>query len=219
MPIRYCFLVLAAAMLANGDSLTLDLNAFGIAQTPMTLGDYFNGGYGNGAGGLAVGPGPDYGITGIPDELWVYSTPGAPGGQNDALSAPLHGGRPLFVANGFTDRISFYFSGGELDPSNPNRDPYFTMDVLDKTGNILAEKNIGYEDSWTPFTMSFTGTAYTVDFGSASNNMGDFRFSGITLANSDTANPPGSETPEPSSYGLLGLGILSLAWKRKKSGL
>jgi hypothetical protein len=125
----------------------------------------------------------------------------------------------LDVTNGFTTGFSFFYSSSTAA----------TVTVFDGaggTGNILAQLNLaaqGFDNctgdpsgqfcNWTAIGVSFTGTAFSIDFGGTANQSG---FDNITFG---SATPGG--VPEPASWAMMigGLGLVGGAMRRRRTAV
>jgi hypothetical protein len=124
-------------------------------------------------------------------------------------------------ANGFTDGFSFYYTspfavGGFTVWSGLNGTgvPLATA-VLPTTTNGSGDPNCYYRNfcPYYPFGVNFVGTAYSVTFEGAANQIG---FDDVTFGSST----PGNVVPEPATMGLVGTGLLGLfgaRFRRRKS--
>lgn len=214
---------LVLSITASADPIVLTFQGL---QNDEEVLNYYNGG----TGSLGSGPGPSYGITFNPDALAIINTDnggtgnfeGAPGG--DTVLYFLSGSAIMDVPAGFTTGFSLYYSavneGGTIN----------VYSGLDDGGTLLTTLTLpatpeGYptppctnpSEIFCPFQsfgVTFSGTAMSVDFGGTVNQIG---FSDITLG---SATPgPSSTTPEPATFGLLGLGLASSALiSRKRRG-
>lgn len=173
--------------------------------------------YAGGLGGSGSGPGPNYGITFTSDSLAIIS--GAFGGTGNFSGSPtmptilffLTGaGDIMNVAGGFDTGFSFYYSA-VVYPGTVT-----VYDGLNGTGNVLATLNLPVTPSggapectygaycpWFPVGVTFSGTAYSVNFSGTANYIG---FDNITLG-SDIPTPG---IPEPGTLALFGSGVIGL---------
>ncbi|MCH8921271.1 MAG: hypothetical protein IIA23_11300 [Chloroflexi bacterium] len=158
--------------------------------------DFYNGGF----GGYGSGPGPDYGITFGPDALALIDADA--GGSGNFANAPsgstisffLTGpGVVMNVEDGFTTGFSFFYTSA--------REGAVTVfDGPDGSGNVLATVPVevqyntcgasgdpsGAFACWTEVGVTFSGTAFSVNFGGVQNYTG---FDEITLGSAT----PGAE--------------------------
>ena len=173
------------------------------------INNYYNGGYGllaDPVTGLpsttnGSGPGPNYGITFGADSLALITTnaggsgnfSGNPSGSTVAFF--LTGtGVVMNVAKGFSTGFSFYYSAS-------NQGTVAVYDGLNGTGNQLASLSLNANVTesncpvvnnyiiycnWQQQGVAFSGTARSVNFSGAANNIG---FDNITLGAS-VATPP-----------------------------
>ena len=184
-------------------------------QNLEPVGNYHAGG----SGGFGSGPGPNYGITFGPNSFAVVSdAAGGTGLFDGAPSMPttlyfLSGpGDIMNVPAGFTTGFSFFYSS-----------PFYTGSAtvysgLNGTGSVLTTLLLpstpdgttygppcsGVFDycPWLPAGVTFSGTAYSVDFSGAANNVG---FDNVTLGSSTPV------VPEPGTLVMFGSGALGLA--------
>jgi hypothetical protein len=192
------------AVTAQAGVVTLTFEGLG-DQTPV--GNYYGG-----------GAGPNYGITFGPDALSIIS--GAAGGTGSFSGSPtmptilffLGGaGDVMDVPAGFNTGFSFYYSA-VVYPGIVT-----VYDGLNGTGNVLAQLNLPVTPSggapectygaycpWFPVGVTFSGTAYSVNFSGTANYIG---FDNITLG----SGTPTPGTPEPGTLVMFGSGILGLA--------
>ncbi len=170
--------------------------------------------YNGGLGGNGSGPGPDYGITFSATSLALIDADAGGSGNIGGEPSPdtvlffLSGTAILNVTAGFTDGFSFYYSAIN-QPGVVN-----VYDGPDATGNLLASINLpvtptngapdptGSFSPLLPIGVSFSGTALSVDFGGAANQI---VFDDITFG-SETPGGGNSAIPEPS--GVIALGFL-----------
>jgi hypothetical protein len=185
------------------------------------IGNYYNGGL----GGLASGPGPNYGITFSSNSR--ISIESSAGGIGDFTNAPSGVAVAFFlmgtndfmdVPSGFTNSISFFYTAS--DPGSVN-----IYSGLDGTGTLLATvplfstNNNGppgaHSNHWVLTSATFSGTAESVDFSNAA-NVGTKGYGVDNLTISPLAL---SSVPEPASFTLIGLGIAGLlgyGWRRRQ---
>ena len=176
-------------------STTVILDFEGVGNLEQIL-DFYDGGY----GGYGSGPGPDYGITFGPDALALIDADA--GGSGNFANAPsgstisffLTGpGVVMNVEAGFTTGFSFFYTSA--------REGTVTVfDGPDGTGSVLATVPVevqyntcgasgdpsGAFACWTEVGVTFSGTAFSVNFGGVQNYTG---FDEITLGSAT----PGAE--------------------------
>ena len=179
---------------------TVVLDFEGVGNLEQIL-DFYNGGF----GGYGSGPGPDYGITFGPDALALVDADD--GGSGNFANSPsgntisffLTGpGVVMNVEDGFTTGFSFFYTSA--------REGSVTVfDGPDGTGSVLATVPVevqyntcgasgdpsGAFACWTEVGVTFSGTAFSVNFGGVQNYTG---FDEITL---------GSATPGPAAIEVL----------------
>lgn len=214
-------LALATFGAASASADVISLNFAGLNGDAQELVlDYYNGG----TGSLGSGPGTNYGIT-FSNNAIACSV--QPGGNCNSGDLPT-GGNLLFflsgaastmnVLDGFDTGFSFYYSAIN-NPAFVN-----VWSGLNATGTLLATIDLPLTPSdpgapacaggqfcpFVPIGVSFAGTAMSVDFGGAANQVA---FAAITL-NSDTP-PPG--VPEPAAWAMMiaGLGLVGGALRRR----
>ncbi len=146
------------------------------------------------------------------------------------LGVSVGPGFELTGAN-FVSNPSDWFGGVvhlDWDPTS-NLLTLVSQDTLDfqtflaKIDNISGATIVGFslvsnnltQDGIVP-SLSFTGTSLSILYDSRSSEQGYFNFSGNT-ATFQIVTSAGSAVPEPSTYGLLGAGVLvGLAfWRRR----
>lgn len=202
-------LSLAAAQASHAAVITLTFDALdgGANEGPL---NYYAGGFGSDG----TGPGPNYGITFSSNTITGCESGSSCANTNSAMtpSSPnliffvSGGASTMDVAGGFTTGFSFYYSSpGETG----------TVDVysgLDGTGTLLASLTLPITTNgasvpgclgtnfcpYSPFGVSFTGTAMSVSFAGADNAIA---FDNITLGSST----PG--VPEPAAWALMLIGV------------
>jgi N-acetylneuraminic acid mutarotase len=145
------------------------------------VGDYYNGGYSYdyNTGLPSSGPGPNYGVTFLPQgnigvgENISRETTGIWRGEPTPHTAIgfQQGGAWMNVESGFTGSLSFYYG----NPNNASK--IYIYDGLNRTGNLLATLDLPrtIQDTDGAFLMvyasvSFTGTARSVDFSEEANS-------------------------------------------------
>ena len=212
-------------------STTLVLDFEGLGNLERIL-DFYDGGF----GGYGSGPGPDYGISFGPDALALIDADA--GGSGNFANEPSANTIAFFstgpgvvmnVKNGFTTGFSFFYTSARVG----------TVTVFDGpngTGNVLAavpvEKQYntcgapdptGAFSCWTPVGVTFSGTAFSVNFGGVWNQTG---FDDITLGSATPGEEetefeialtidikPGSDrnSINPNSKGVIPVAILGSA--------
>ena len=197
-----CALIAGCATTAWSDVTVLTFE--GIADQ-QEIGNYYNGG----AGG-------DYGISFLPGALALVSETAGGYGNFEGGSSGVtiifflnSNSAVMNVADGFTDGFSFYYAA--YQPGNVT-----VYDGLNATGNVLATFELqqtvfGEEiESWMPVGVNFSGTAFSVSFAGAANQIG---FDDITIGSANA----GGTIPEPSTYAaLLGAAALVGVWAARR---
>ena len=209
-------------------ALVLDFEGLGNLERIL---DFYDGGY----GGYGSGPGPAYGISFGPDALALIDADA--GGSGNFANEPsantiaffLTGpGVVMNVNDGFTAGFSFFYTSARVG----------TVTVYDGpngTGNMLASVPVekqyntcgapdptGAFSCWTPVGVTFSGTAFSVNFGGSWNQTG---FDDITLGSAtpgeevlgaeeiDIDIKPGSDrnSINPKGKGVIPVAILGSA--------
>jgi len=124
----------------------------------------------------------------------------------------------LNATNGFTTGFSFYYSSSTAATVN-------VYDGANATGNILASISLaaqGFDNcsgdpngsfcNWSPIGVSFSGTAFSIDFGGTANQTG---YDNITFGSKN----PG--IPEPAAWAMMlaGFGLVGSAMRRRQATL
>lgn len=126
------------------------------------------------------------------------------------------------VAAGFDTGFSFFYS------SNNTPGTVSVWSGLNSTGSLLATLNLPVNATggdgcfgtgfcpYTPFGVTFDGTALSVDFAGANNQIA---FDDITLGSAT----PGGVVPEPATWAmmLVGFGMMgaSMRYRRKNTAV
>jgi hypothetical protein len=203
-------LAAAAALLAGlivgrqdaqaSNSLVLDFEGLGNLERIL---DFYDGGF----GGFGSGPGPDFGISFGPDALALIDADA--GGSGNFANEPsantiaffLTGpGVVMNVENGFTTGFSFFYTSARVGTVTVFDGPNGTGNVL-ATAPVEAQYNTcgaagdpgGSFACWDPVGVTFSGTAFSVNFGGSWNQTG---FDDITLGSATPGEEePGAEEP------------------------
>lgn len=192
-----------------------------------TVSNYYN----NGTGGSGSGPGANYGIEFSSNSLALIN--GSAGGSGNVEQTPSGVTSLLFlsgsaatmnVTGGFDTGFSFYYAA-----------PFYTGTInvwsgLNGTGSLLATINLPTTTDgagvpgcggnnycpFSPFGVSFDGTAMSVDFAGTANFI---VFDNITLGSATPGNGNGNPppVPEPATLTLIGSGIAGLATRLRKT--
>ncbi len=219
-------LVAAASLVANSTFAAVEVLNFQGLDLANDEGpaNYYNGG----AGSLGSTGGPNYGISFGPDAI---ACAGQPGGTCNTAAVPGGGlitflGGPGDIMNrtaGFTDGFSFYYTS----PSDTGSVTVWSG--LDGTGTLLATLTLPQTPNgsasnpeclgesycpWVAAGVTFSGTAESVDFSGAANQIG---FANITVGSATAASP----APEPESVALMlaGLGVVGVMARRRRASL
>ena len=218
-------LVAALSFTASAGTVVLTFGAFQDGEEVL---DYFNGG----TGSLGTGPGPNYGITFGSDSLaFINMTSGGslnsqeePSGTDAGMIFLSGSGDLMDVPAGFTSGFSFYYAA----PGFPGSVSVYSG--LDGTGSLLATLTLpltadagnpgclGYDYCpYVPIGVTFSGTAESVLFSGTANYI---VFDDITLGSSIAGGGggPTSGTPEPATFGLIGLGLATLGVISRRRG-
>jgi len=206
----------AFALPAQAAVITLDFEGAG---DQAQLLDFYNGGtdsMGNSGTNFGVGFGPN--ALSIIDQ--------DAGGTGNIANEPtpstvlffLTGTAVLNFDAGFTDGFSFFYTSSTSATVN-------VYDGLNATGNLLGsiDLNAQFNDNcsgdpsgsfcnWTAAGVAFAGTAKSIDFGGTVNQTA---YDNITFGSSVPT------IPEPSTYGLMALGMAAIgvaARRRRRHG-
>lgn len=209
-------------------SLVLDFEGLGNLERIL---DFYDGGF----GGSGSGPGPDYGISFGPDALALIDADA--GGSGNFANEPsantiaffLTGpGVVMNVKNGFTTGFAFYYTSARVgtvtvfDGPNGTGNVLATVPVEKQYNTCGAPDPTGAFSCWTPVGVTFSGTAFSVNFGGVWNQTG---FDDITLGSATPGEEePGAEEIEidikpgsdhnpinPNSKGVIPVAILGSA--------
>ena len=178
-------LIAAAMLLSSSISYAATLIDFEGLNNNEPVDQYYDGN----------GRGPNYGIDFSPNALALKST--TVGGSGNFVGEPSPSTVLFFltgpastmnVGNGFTGGFSFYYT-------SVNFGGYIKVyDGLDATGNVLATLQLPVTlaplhpkfGPFYPIGVSFEGTALSIDFGGAVNNIG---FDNITIGSTTPIGP------------------------------
>ncbi|MCH8345573.1 MAG: hypothetical protein IIC87_01440 [Chloroflexi bacterium] len=209
-------------------ALVLDFEGLGNLERIL---NFYDGGF----GGFGSGPGPDYGISFGPDALALIDADA--GGSGNFANEPsantiaffLTGpGVVMNVKNGFTDGFSFYYTSARVgtvtvyDGPNGTGNVLATVPVEKQYNTCGAPDPTGAFSCWTAVGVTFSGTAFSVNFGGAWNQTG---FDDITLGSATPGAEvlgaqeieidikPGSDrnSINPNSKGVIPVAILGSA--------
>ena len=216
------FVLVLMVSFVNAESVKMTFE--GLTENEC-VGEYYNGGYGYDyiTGLPKSGPGPNYGVTFLPDGKVLSSIDSDAGGSGNFGGEPSpntaiwfqQGGAWMNVSGGFEGTLSFFYT----NPNNPSK--IYVYDGLNKTGNLLATLDLpltpynGAPDptgGLSPFvqaSVSFTGIAKSVDFGELANSayVDDIT---LTLATAPVPGPVYAPVPgliEAENYVLQGCSI------------
>ncbi len=203
-------LALASSMFASATVITLDFEGVGDLNA---VGNFYNG-----------GAGTNYGVAFDGPTLALVDSDA--GGSGNFANEPTGDTIMFFtsasastmsVAAGFTTGFSFFYtssSAGSVD----------VFDGVNGTGALLATLGFAAQHTgggcvgdpsgdfcnWSAVGVAFAGTAKSVVFSGVAGSTG---FDNITFG-SETAT---GAVPEPSTYAMLGAGLVTLIAARRRS--
>ncbi|MGA7220232.1 MAG: hypothetical protein WBX38_18085 [Candidatus Sulfotelmatobacter sp.] len=194
------WVLLSASFAAAGST---ELLTFAGLQNGQLVGNFYNG------SGLASTP--NYGV--VFSSNFYGALPTSQGGGGNFSPTPLNmhaifftaSASPTYlsVANGFSSGINFFYTSGFQETVT-------VWSGANGTGTVLATINLAPNNpancvpafcTWSDVSINFSGSAESVTFTGTANGIG---LADITLGRSVTG------IPEPSSFYLLGTGVLAL---------
>ncbi|MFN0183637.1 MAG: PEP-CTERM sorting domain-containing protein [Aquabacterium sp.] len=205
MKLKPLIAALAFAAAASAQAQTVFRMDFEQLDDLQEVADFYDG---NG--------GPDYGATFSLDSLAVKSddfggSGSFSGQQGENALIFLQGSAVVTVQSGFTTAVSFLYSA----QTGANA----SVRIFDANGNLLNPDNTALgstgNDVWGTFSFSFVGTAKSLQFGGAGNQV---VFDNLTIGYGNPLGDLPPPIPEPSTYGLvlLGLaGVVAVARRRR----
>lgn len=212
---KFLAAIFSLGLFATAHAAPIVLGFEGVGDL-ASVNDFYNGGTDS-----AGNSGTNYGINFSTTSLGIIDSDAGGSGNFGNESSPntilffLSGSAATMnVAAGFDNGFSFFYSSSGTGFVN-------VYDGLNATGNLLTTINLsrnidgcvgdpnGTFCQFNPIGVSFLGTARSVDFGGAADQIG---FDDVTLG-SATA---GGTVPEPATIALFGLALVGLAASRRK---
>lgn len=212
-----CIAVLVCVVAsASADVFTVTFDEFNTSISNISppyaeaIGSYYSGGFGSNG----TGPGPNYGLTfdsgayaaGDLAATGYYPFANEPSPPN--VAGDLGSAMTIDSSPGIQNGLYLYYDS-PLGPADAS-----VYDGPGGTGTLLADVPLAQSsggdvfDTWTGVSIPFSGTAYSVVL---SGPHGETAWDSITFG-----SPDAPQVPEPGTLGLLAMGLVGLALKRKR---